>query len=291
VDDASKAKRSSKAKGGAPRGATKPATTQSHAKARAKDARRIAELELRCEELERRARFAEAQRSELLTIVSHDLRNPLGVVIVTTTLLARELGADPALDRQFQMIKRAAQEMNQIVEDLVDAANIDAGTLPIGQEVHDATSILDAALSAASTSTSSRPIALAKQIAKAVPPLYVDRARVLQVLSRLVNNAARFMHKGGTITLRAEPIPEGARFSVVDTGPGIAEIDRPLLFTRRPPAGRRACQGMGLGVYVAKGIVEAHGGEIAAQSELGRGSTIHFTLPAAGEAELESDRG
>ncbi|TKD10449.1 sensor histidine kinase [Polyangium fumosum] len=256
--------------------------------AQTKDARYVADLERRCRELERRAKASEAQRSELLTIVSHDLRNPLGVVMVTTTLLARELGGDPAHDRQLQTIKRAALEMNQIVEDLVDAAHIDAGRLPIGQEVHDAASIVEAATLAAALATAQRPIAVVKEVSPHLPALYVDRARVLQVLSRLVSNAARFMQKGGSITIRAEPMPSGARFSVTDTGPGIAEPDRPMLFSRRPPEGRRACQGMGLGVYVAKGIVEAHGGRIGAQSEVGRGSTIHFTMPAADSAALSN---
>ncbi len=289
-----KRKQASKPASGGARSAARTATKRSRIPSvQTKDARYVADLERRCRELERRTKAAEAQRTELLTVVSHDLRNPLGVVMVTTTLLARELGADPGLERQLQTIKRASHEMNQIVEDLVDAANIDAGRLPIGQEVHDGASIVEAAVTAATVSTASRPISFVKEIASHLPALYIDRARVLQVLSRLIGNAARFMQKGGSITIRAEPAPSGARFSVTDTGPGIADLDRPLLFMRRPPAGRRACQGMGLGVYVAKGIVEAHGGRIGAQSELGRGSTIHFTLPAADGAAASNhhDRG
>ena len=236
-----------------------------------------------CQKIEQQAEAAEARRADLLAIASHDLRNPLGVVLVTTTMLAREL-TEPHQVRQVDAIKRAASEMNQIVEDLVDAANIDSGSLPLGQDVHDAAAIIDGAVTAATQAINSRSITIETTIGRDLPLLYVDRYRVLQVFSRLVSNALRFMSKSGSISIGAERFGSGVKFSVTDSGPGIPESQRAFVFSRRPPPERRSCQGTGLGMFVAKGIVEAHGGRIELTSEVGRGSTISFTLPAVGSA-------
>lgn len=264
---------------------TRSASTRKRPRPRAPLARRIEELERRCQELERRAETSEQTRAEMLTVVTHDLRNPLGVIMVTATLLAREL-QETGGRKQLDAIKRAADEINRIVEDLNDAASIEAGRLALGQDVHDVASIVDSAVAAATSLTAHKPISLVKELSPALPPLWVDKSRVLQVITRLVGNAVRFMpHKGGSIIIRAEPASEGARFSIEDTGPGIPEDQRTQLFSRH--AGRRPCQGTGLSVYVAKGIIEAHGGAISAESEVGRGSTIYFTLPAADPAQLK----
>jgi signal transduction histidine kinase len=137
--------------------------------------------------------------------------------------------------------------------------------------------------------TAHKPIVLHKEVAQPLPPVLADRSRIVQVFLRLVGNAARFMSRGGTITIRGEPTVDGARFSVTDTGPGIPEAHREHLFARHAPAGRRACQGTGLGVFVAKGIVEAHGGTVGAESEPGRGSTLYFTLPAVDPEQFEEE--
>jgi len=285
VTHETKRKRAEKKTTSVKRSATKRRPLHAHTPS----ARSSTDLERRCAELERSleaAAAAEAARADLLSIVSHDLRNPLGLIMVTSTLLARELEAEPGYKRQLDTIKRAAAEMNQIVEDFVDATRIEAGRLLLGQEVHDAAAILDDAVTAAALATANKPITLVKEVAPELPPLYVDRSRVLQVFSRLVQNAAHFMQKGGLITLRAEPTSRGARFSVSDTGPGIPTSERSLLFSRKPPAGRRSCQGTGLSVFVAKGIVEAHGGTNTVGRAPEGGAEFRFTLPVSAPAYL-----
>src|SRR5262249_8857208 len=108
-----------------------------------------------------------------------------------------------------------------------------------------------------------------------------DRVRILQVLEHLVGNAMRFTPKGGTIAIRVDAMDGHARFAVADTGPGIAEEDRSLCLMRREHGKRQVSQGSGLAVFVARGIVEAHGGRMWVESEVGRGSTFYFTLPVA----------
>ncbi|MBK9264325.1 MAG: HAMP domain-containing histidine kinase [Polyangiaceae bacterium] len=233
----------------------------------------------RCQRIQQRADAAEARRADLLQIATHDLRNPLGVILVTTTMLARE-AASPQQARQIAAIRRSAGEMNQIIEDLVDASSIDAGGLLLGQDVYDAAEIVQEAFAAATASASDKSITVEANIADGLPLLYVDRSRLLQVFSRIVGNALRFMPKTGSLTIGAERIGQAVRFYVTDSGPGVPESQRPFVFSRRPPPERRTCRGTGLGMFVAKGIVEAHGGHIEMTTDVARGSTVSFTLPA-----------
>ena len=175
--------------------------------------------------------------------------------------------------------------MNQIIDDFRDAAAIDGRSLLLGQDVHDAAEIAREAIAAATTSLSERSITVEANIEQNLPLLYVDKARLLQVFSRVVANASRFMPKNGTITIGAEKLGKAVKFSVADSGPGIPDSQRPFVFSRRPPPERRVCWGAGLGMFVAKGIVEAHGGHVELASEAGRGSTVSFTLPAVGSRD------
>ena len=108
-----------------------------------------------------------------------------------------------------------------------------------------------------------------------------DTARLLQVLSNLVGNAIKFTPRGGVITVRIEPLGDEVRFAVRDTGPGIAPDQVPHIFGRFWQANRKDRRGIGLGLAIAKGIVEVHGGRIWVESTLGAGSTFYFTIPVA----------
>jgi len=229
--------------------------------------------------IEQQAILAEMRRADLLAVASHDLRNPLGVVLVTTTMLAREI-AEPHQAEQVAAIRRAAMEMTQVIEDLVDGANIDAGTLDLGIEECAPGDVIVDAIAAAKASATDRGVAIEARVAQDLPLFDVDRHRLLQAFSRLVSNALRFMPKGGgVITIEGARESEGVRFSVADTGPAIPDSQRPYAFLRRPPPGRRACRGTGLGMFVVKGIVEAHGGSIELTSDLDGGNKVSFTLP------------
>jgi signal transduction histidine kinase len=118
--------------------------------------------------------------------------------------------------------------------------------------------------------------------------VFADKERVLQVLSNLVGNAIKFTPENGKIDLSARPADEMVLVSVSDTGPGIVSRDVPHLFERFWKADSRARRGAGLGLYIAKGIVDAHGGKIWVETDLGSGTTFHFTLPRPSPSERES---
>lgn len=237
------------------------------------DAQRLQTLQL-----EHQARVAEAQRAELLAVASHDLRNPLGVILVTTTMLARELSQANQVE-QIAAIRRAAMDMTQVIEDLVDGAHIDAGTLDLGDEDCEPVEVVREAAAAARQLVGERQIAIEESIPGDLPALRMPRHRLLQVFSRVVANALRFMPKAGTLVFEVVRERQTLRFSVTDSGPLVPESQRPYSFARRPPPGRRSGRGTGLGMFVVKGIVEAHGGRVELVSDEARGNRVSFTLP------------
>lgn len=256
------------------------------------DAAERERLEEQCQRLERRAEAAERMLRETVSTISHDLRNSLSVIVVSARMLLRSVPPDGPGRRQLEAITRAADEINQLAQDLADAMSIENGSLKIGKGAHEVEPILDRAIELVAPTVALKPLEIAKELPHDVPPIACDRDRIVQVIANLLGNALRFTPKGGRITVRAEPAGTDARFSVSDTGPGIPTELHPLLFARHAPARRPMGQGMGLAAFVTKGIVEAHGGTIWVESSPGQGSTFFFTIPAAGlsvrSAETES---
>ena len=142
-------------------------------------------------------------------------------------------------------------------------------------------SVLDEACSSLRPLAAEKGIELVCAVGDGCPPVNADRDRLLQVLSNLVGNAIKFTAEGGRITLRTEPMSREVRFVVADTGMGIVPEHLPHLFDRFWQANRAHRQGAGLGLAIAKGIVEAHGGRILVESTPGQGTTFFFTIPAA----------
>jgi signal transduction histidine kinase len=218
-------------------------------------------------------------RQEILGIVAHDLRNPLNTIHMATSLLLEEPGLEKSRISQLRIIQRSGERMNRLIQDLLSVTAIEAGRLSIAPRkvmVHDL--FLEA-------SEMLEPIVREKSITFTVvapddlPAVRADSARVLQVLSNLVGNAVKFTPAGGTITLAAVRSDGPVRCSVSDTGPGIPPAQIPRLFGKFWQAKRGDGRGVGLGLAIARGIVEAHGGTIEVQSELGRGSVFTFALP------------
>jgi PAS domain S-box-containing protein len=235
-------------------------------------------------ESERRRSEAEAavrSRDEMLSIVSHDLRNPVSTVAMSAALLAdRELALTPDQQRaQFGVIARSAQRMNRLIQDLLDVARIEGGRLTISCRCEEARALAIEAYEAFRPISEEKSIELRCEAAKVLPRVYVDRDRILQLLSNYLNNALKFTPEGGCITLRAIATGDGTRFDVVDTGPGIAPEDQPQLFRRFWQAKPTAHLGSGLGLAISKGIAEAHRGRVTVESEVGKGSTFSLWLP------------
>lgn len=227
-------------------------------------------------------RDAVGARDELLAVVSHDLRNPLNVISMNTALLVRNAPKDEhgaKATRWALAANRAADRMGHLISDLLDVSRMEGTGVPVKAGLTDATSILNEAVE------SLHPIALEKNVTLAGTasrdPVVVkcDRERIGQVLSNLIGNALKFTTRGAVV-VRLEPLASAVRFSVTDTGPGIAAADLERVWDRGWQASPASHQGsLGLGLYITKGIVEAHGGTVGVESEVGEGSTFWFTLP------------
>jgi len=227
-------------------------------------------------------------REDLLAIVSHDLRNPLGVVLASTALLLKANLPPDKQDRarrQVEAIQRAGNRMNRLIRDLLDFASIQAGRLSVSMRPQEVVAMVNEVLEV------TEPLAAAKSlrlVADVAPGLAIrcDHDRVIQLFSNLVGNAVKFTPDGGTITVHAALDGEVVRFSVADTGPGIPGDELPHVFDRYYQAQRKNRDGIGLGLSIARGIVEAHGGRIWVESKEGEGSTFFFTLPPGPSEQL-----
>jgi signal transduction histidine kinase len=206
---------------------------------------------------------ADRVRENFLAIVSHDLRNPLGAIQMSAASLARGCSRESAarVQKHEDLVARSANRMARLIGDLSDASAIDAGHLSLERRAEDSRAIVKEAMDAA------LPFAAAKEqklVAEHVEEARVvcDRQRVLQVLANLLGNAVKFTGVGGTIEVREERHGRAACFSVKDDGPGIEPAQLRRVFDRYWRTARTAGGGTGLGLFIAKGIVEAHGGSL-----------------------------
>jgi signal transduction histidine kinase len=225
-----------------------------------------------------RAQRALRARDEVLAIVSHDLRGPLSVIEMGARLL---LGLYPEKSEPILRIRRAGQRMSVLIRDLLDVSALEAGRLrmetaevPVGPLVSEAVEL-------------ARPLADAKrvQLTADIPSpetsVVCDHGRILQVFANLLGNAIKFTAEGGAVTVRVSEDATRVRFAVADTGVGISETALPHVFDRYWRAERDSAAGVGLGLAIAKGIVDAHHGSIRAESVRGEGATLLFDLPRA----------
>jgi len=220
------------------------------------------------------AERAAKARDEILAVVAHDLRNPLQTIRMTCAVLDQASG--PA--HQTAVIVRAVDRMQRLIDDLVDAASIRASRLKITATEVDAASLLRQLADDFSGEAQHEQIALRVE-SEATAVLRCDGKRIHQALSNLIHNALKFTEEGGTVTLRLTIDALHAAFSVEDTGRGIAEHELDKVFEREWQSDETAHMGSGMGLYIAKGIVEAHGGKIEVSSQLGQGSTFTVFLP------------
>jgi signal transduction histidine kinase len=179
--------------------------------------------------------------------------------------------------------------MNRLIQDLLDVARIEAGRMYLERDYLQPANLVREAVELNAVLAAAKALTLRPEGGDATSPVLADRDRVLQVLANLIGNAIKFTPSGGEITVRAEPVNGEICFSVADSGPGIREDDLTRLFRPFWQGRRGGREGAGLGLTIAKGIVEAHGGRIWATSEPGAGATLCFTLPAAEERRGGTD--
>ena len=227
-----------------------------------------------------RALAARRAREDLLATVSHDLKNPLNAIKLSTQMLAGRVEGEKA-QQSVARIDRAAERMSRLIGDLLDAARIEAGVLHAAPQPEDASALIETAVEALRVIAADKTIRLVAPGSGAMGFVSCERSLILRVLSNLIGNAIKFSPDGSSVSIGAETRTGEVRFSVADTGPGIPAEHLAHAFDRYWQQEGSDRRGSGLGLYIAKGIVEAHGGRIWIESAPGQGTTVNFTLPIA----------
>jgi len=229
---------------------------------------------------------ADRMRDELIATVSHELRTPLTSIIGYTELLT-DLGADelgPRARALVAVIERNATREMRLVDDLLTMAFLDGDRLRIVREPMDLVAMSQRVVGDQRTAAAEAGVRLALEADEALRPVQGDFYRLVQVVENLLTNAFKFTPSGGEVRVGVTDGGGRAVLTVVDTGVGLHEEERPRIFDRlyrTPSAVAAHAQGAGLGLSIVRKIVEAHAGEIAVDSELGLGTTFRITLPYA----------
>ncbi|HVS32091.1 MAG TPA: ATP-binding protein [Thermoanaerobaculia bacterium] len=218
-------------------------------------------------------------RDEILGVVSHDLRSPLTTIMLSTQMLE---SSPPDERTEFiETILATTRRMQRLIEDLLDATRIEAHNFSIRRETLDPAAVAREAFLSHVPIAAQKKITVEENIATPLPPISGDAGRLLQALSNLLGNAIKFTPEGGTVRLAAEARGGKLRFEVADSGPGIAPNDVPHLFDPFWQAKKTAHLGAGLGLKIARGIVEAHGGTIAVQNGSRGGACFVIEIPSS----------
>ena len=224
------------------------------------------------------AETALAERERLLATFGHDLSSFLSVLAVNAELSLSSGGKDL---KSLKDLQRSVRRLELLASNLLDCARLKAGTFHVAVDTHDASDVIREAVEIF------RPLALAKSVSLVATlpgnalPVRIDADRVFQVLSNLFSNAIKVTPSRGTISVSVERVDDEVRIAVRDSGRGIPKSDLERIFEPYCRLGVADRLGLGLGLYIAKSAVQAHGGRIWAESKPGSGSTVFFTVPAA----------
>jgi PAS domain S-box-containing protein len=228
------------------------------------------------------ARDAVAARDEVLSIVSHDLGNPLSAIRVAARVVDRflELGEVRPAGEQVALIRESTAQMERLIRDLLEIRRIEAGQLRLVCRPEKVSELVEHAMRSMLGVAKEQDVRLEQVVSGPLPEtIRVDADRVRQIFANFVGNALKFTPAGGTITVGAEPVDDRVRFWVRDTGPGLAPEALPHVFDRFWQAKQQGSHGVGLGLAIARGLTEAHGGSVRVESPEGQGCTFFFELP------------
>jgi signal transduction histidine kinase len=234
---------------------------------------------------ERQAEGARARtlRMEFLSTVSHDIKNPLGVIQSMATLLL-DGDTGPLNTQQTDLIHRIRASVRHVITlslNIVDAARIEAGNLALHRTATNVAEVVEDALLLARSASELKGVALRCTMDENLPIVSLDLVQIERVISNLLDNAIKYTPAGGNVALSVKDATDGIMLAVSDDGPGIAAEQLPTLFERfhrLPTSGSIA--GSGLGLFIVKAIVEAHGGSVEIRSVVGEGTTVTVHLPA-----------
>ncbi|HSY21088.1 MAG TPA: HAMP domain-containing sensor histidine kinase [Polyangiaceae bacterium] len=219
------------------------------------------------------------QREDILAIVAHDLRNPLNTISMSLALLRQD--ATPRDTPQLDRIGRAMHRMNRLVGDLLDASALDQGRLRVTLRPELAAGIVREAADAAALAARASGSRIAHDLPEPDVRIAADRDRLIQVLSAIVANALKFSPEGSQVRLAVSRQGDFAVFAVADQGPGIDPAHAQRIFERHYKANPASRDGVGLGLFIARGIVEGHRGTMRIESEPGRGTIVSVAIPLA----------
>ena len=236
-----------------------------------------------------REREMEKARRDLIASVSHDLRTPLAATRALIEALTDGVAADRETeDRYLESASRELEHLSRLVDDLFELARIDAGALNLQLEEASLHDLISDTLSSFQPQAEKLGVHLIGEVSGAIDPVLINPPRLQRVLHNLISNALRHTPPDGTVALRAEPNGKQVRVEVADTGEGIAPRDLPHVFERayrgeesRNRLDTENSSGAGLGLAIARGLIEAHGGTIDVDSHPGNGSRFQFTLRRA----------
>ena len=241
------------------------------------------EMAAQLETAERQQRELDILRRELTAWVGHDLRMPLTSIRVIVEALADGVVEDPAtVERYLQTAQHHIRSLSRLLDDLFDITSIDAGGMKLERDSSSIRDLISDTIEAFSTSARRQEVRLDGSAGPEVDPVFMDASKVERVLANLINNALKHTPAGGVVHVSASPTAEGVQIEVRDTGEGIPAEDLPYVFERFYRCEEDRCRndgGAGLGLAIAQGIVEAHGGTIGIESTLGEGTRVWFTLP------------
>ncbi len=245
----------------------------------------------RAEDLLRQAIQA---RDDMMGIVSHDLRNPANAVKMLARSILEGAGAEHLADHVVERVvvmRQAAEQMDALIQDLLDMTRMEAGRLVVSPREVEVRPLISRSVEAMRPLADAGGLTIRVELPESLPLLRIDADRVLQLFSNVIGNAIKFTPAGGIVTLAAREHEDALELVVTDTGEGIPAAQLPYVFERffqATHSARSARHGAGLGLPIARGIVEAHGGTISIESAPGEGTTVRFTLP---KASPESSRG
>ncbi|MFT3915208.1 MAG: ATP-binding protein [Anaeromyxobacteraceae bacterium] len=238
--------------------------------------RAYARLRAQAIQLER----TEEQREDLVRSLAHDLRSPLSVIAMSARVLEQTPGVAPDVVRRATTIGASVRSAAAMLEDLVEVARLESGHVALAREPVDL-GRLAADLRERLPGTSD-PERVRLELAPGLPVLQADPLRLERVLVNLLSNALKYAPPATPVTVRAARAPSGVVLTVADEGPGIAPDELPNVFRKYFRArGASEKEGLGLGLYISRLLVEAHGGRIWATSTVGHGTTVHVALPVA----------
>jgi signal transduction histidine kinase len=223
-------------------------------------------------------------REELLAVFGHDMRSLMSVLSVNAEMAASE---SPNGAEGLQSFQRTVRQMDRLISNVLDLARVRAGKFNVILDKRNAAEIVGEAVGVFRPLASARSVSLETRLPKSELPVRVDPDRIFQVLSNLFSNAIKVTPRGGQISVSAARQDRQVQIAVHDTGRGIAETDLHRLFNPFCHLGHGDRKGLGLGLFISKSIVQAHGGTIWAESRLGSGSTFFFTVPAARQSPAD----